>query len=62
MGLVRSVKNKCRSYASVSVISPRFCMVTLLTDGYRGGELYRLEQPVGKQSSYGRGLEHASEL
>ncbi|CAM3527965.1 Transposase [Paenibacillus lactis] len=29
---------------------------------YRSGELNRLEQPVGKQYSYGKGLEYATEL
>ncbi|QLG40683.1 hypothetical protein HW560_22970 [Paenibacillus sp. E222] len=29
---------------------------------YRNGELYRLEQPVGKQYSYGKGPEHTTEL
>ncbi|MGC5328324.1 transposase [Brevibacillus sp. SYSU BS000544] len=29
---------------------------------YREGELYRLEQPVGKQYSYGKGPEYSSEL
>ncbi|MCY9582764.1 helix-turn-helix domain-containing protein, partial [Paenibacillus alvei] len=29
---------------------------------YREGELYRLEQPVGKQYSYGKGPEYLSEL
>ncbi len=29
---------------------------------YRNGELNRLEQPVGKQYTYGKGPEHASEL
>lgn len=29
---------------------------------YRNGELHRLEQPVGKQYSYGKGPEHSSEL
>lgn len=29
---------------------------------YRNGELYRLEQPVGKQYSYGKGSEVESEV
>lgn len=29
---------------------------------YRNGELHRLEQPVGKQYSFGKGPEHTSEL
>lgn len=29
---------------------------------YRAGELQRLEQPVGKQYSYGKGPEHQSEI
>lgn len=29
---------------------------------YRKGEVHRLEQPVGKQYSYGKGPEHSSEL
>lgn len=29
---------------------------------YRNGELNRLEQPVGKQYTYGKGPEYASEL
>jgi len=29
---------------------------------YRNGELHRLEQPVGKQYSYGKGVEYSSEL
>lgn len=29
---------------------------------YRSGELKRLEQPVGKQYSYGKGSEYVSEL
>jgi len=29
---------------------------------YRAGEMQRLEQPVGKQYSYGKGPEYASEL
>ncbi|OOC60410.1 transposase [Paenibacillus ihbetae] len=29
---------------------------------YRSGELNRLEQPVGKQYSYGKGPEYATEL
>ncbi|WP_036690970.1 helix-turn-helix domain-containing protein, partial [Paenibacillus tyrfis] len=29
---------------------------------YRAGEFHRLEQPVGKQYSYGKGPEYASEL
>ncbi|MGV2887930.1 IS3 family transposase [Paenibacillus taichungensis] len=29
---------------------------------YRNGELHRLEQPVGKQYSYGKGPEHTTEL
>ena len=29
---------------------------------HRKGELHRLEQPVGKQYSYGKGPEYASEL
>jgi transposase len=29
---------------------------------YRNGELRRLEQPVGKQYTYGKGPEHESEL
>jgi len=29
---------------------------------YREGELHRLEQPVGKQYSYGKGPEYISEL
>lgn len=29
---------------------------------YRKGERHRLEQPVGKQYSYGKGPEHSSEL
>lgn len=28
---------------------------------YRKGEVHRLEQPVGKQYSYGKGPEHSSE-
>lgn len=29
---------------------------------YRAGELHRLEQPVGKQYSYGKGPEYQSEI
>ncbi|WP_342427714.1 hypothetical protein [Paenibacillus sp. FSL L8-0158] len=29
---------------------------------YRKGEVHRLEQPLGKQYSYGKGPEHSSEL
>ncbi|MET3208986.1 UNVERIFIED_CONTAM: transposase [Paenibacillus sp. PvR008] len=29
---------------------------------YRSGELYRLEQPVGKQYSYGKGPEYGSKV
>lgn len=29
---------------------------------YRNGEIHRLEQPVGKQYSYGKGPEYASEV
>ncbi|KEQ21567.1 helix-turn-helix domain-containing protein, partial [Paenibacillus tyrfis] len=29
---------------------------------YRSGDIHRLEQPVGKQYSYGKGPEYASEL
>lgn len=29
---------------------------------YREGDVHRLEQPVGKQYSYGKGPEHSSEL
>jgi transposase len=29
---------------------------------YRAGELHRLEQPVGKQYSYGKGPEYESEI